>query len=206
MNKAKNEFAAPLGSATAGRLEFARGAANVTVRAGASTDDLYRARFEGTAPDIRVEDGAVTIDYPRGWRLPDWGGHSADIVLNGAVPWSLQARGGAARIDADLSGLRLDSFEIGGGVSDVELTLPEPSGTVSVRIEGGASSVRVRRPKGVAARLRVAGGARELVLDAQRLGAAGGDTTLESGGYAGATDRYEITVTGGANDTSVLGG
>ena len=206
MNKATNEFAAPLGSATAGRLEFARGAGNVSIRAGASTDDLYHARFEGTAPDVRVEDGAVTVDYPRIWFLPDWGRHSADIVLNEAVPWSLEVRGGAARIYADLSGLRLDSFEIDGGVSDVDLTLPEPSGTVSVHIEGGASSVRVRRPEGVAARLLVAGGARNLALDAQRLGAVGGDTALESGDYAGATDRYEITITGGANDVSVLYG
>lgn len=203
MNKAENEFAAPMGTVTAGRLEFARGAGNLTIRAGASTDDLYRARFEGTAPDVRVEDGAVTVDYPWTWRLPDWGRHSADIVLNKAVPWSLEVRGGAARIETDFEGLRLDSFKIDGGVSDVELTLPEPSGTVSVRIKGGANDLRVRRPKGVAARLRVAGGARELALDAQRLGAVGGDTTLESGDYAGATDRYEITVTGGANDVSV---
>ena len=48
------------------------------------------------------------------------------------------------------------------------------------------------------------GGASKLAFDDQRLGAVGAEATLESGSYAGATDRYEITVTGGANDVSVL--
>ena len=206
MNKTRNEFAAPLGSAAAGRLEFGRGAENVTIRAGTSTDDLYRARFEGTAPDVRVEDGTVRIEYPHTWRPRDWRRHSADVALTAAVPWEVEVRGGAARISADLGGLRLKSFEIDGGVHDVELTLPEPSGTVSIRVEGGANSLRISRPRGVPARLHVGGGASRLAFDEQRLGAVGGETTLESSGHAGAADRYEITITGGANDVSVLDG
>lgn len=158
MNDARKEFAAPLGSATTGRLDFARGAYNLTVRADTSTADLYRARFEGTAPDVRVEDGTVEVDYPRTWHPLDWRRHSADVALNAAVPWAFEVRGGASRIEADLSGLRLEAFGIDGGASEVELTLPEPSGTVSVRIEGGANSLRVRRPRGVAARLHVGAG------------------------------------------------
>jgi hypothetical protein len=47
MNDARNEFVAPLGSATTGRLEFVRGAYNLTIHPDASTSDLYRARFGG---------------------------------------------------------------------------------------------------------------------------------------------------------------
>jgi hypothetical protein len=50
----------------------------------------------------------------------------------------------------------------------------------------------------------VGGGASKLALDDQRLGAVGGETILESGSYTGATDRYEITVSGGADNVSVL--
>jgi len=71
MNDARNEFAAPLGSATNGRLEFARGADNLTIHADTSTADLYRARFEGIAPDVRAEDGTVKVDYPRVWNPLD---------------------------------------------------------------------------------------------------------------------------------------
>ena len=206
MNDSRNEFEAPLGSATAGRLEFVRGAYNLTIHADASMDDLYLARFEGNAPDLRVKDGMVRVAYPRSWNPLAWRRHSADVALNPGVPWAFEVRGGAYRIDADLSRLRLEALEIVGGASEVELTLPEPSGTVSVRIEGGASNLRVRRPRGVAARLHVGGGASKLAFDAQSLGAVGGETTLESSGHAGAADRYEITIIGGANDVSVLDG
>ena len=43
-----------------------------------------------------------------------------------------------------------------------------------------------------------------VVLDGQRLGAVGGETALECPDYASATDRYEVVVTGGANNVSVL--
>ncbi len=201
MNEARNEFAAPLGLATAGRLEFTRGADKVTIHADASMDDLYQARFEGAAPDVRVEDGAVRVEYPWAWNPLDWRRHSADIVLNAAVPWGVEARG-ASEVKANLSELRLESFEINGGAHNVELMLPEPSGVVSIRIEGGADNLKVRRPGGVAARAHVEGGVSKLTLDNQHLGAVGGETALESGSYTDATDRYGITITGGASDTS----
>jgi hypothetical protein len=204
MNKEKREHAAPLGSETSGRLEFVRGAANVSIRAVAATADLYRARFDGPVPSVRVERGAVTVKYA--WTLHpfDWRRRGADIVLNGSIPWHIAVGGGGvSSLDADLSGLRLDSFKVEGGASRVELTLPDPSGTVPVRIFGGASNLTIRRPRGAAARVHVGGGASKLALDDQRFGAIGGETGLESPDYAGAADRYEITITGGANNVAI---
>ena len=198
MNDARNEFAAPLGSATEGRLEFVLGAANAAVRSDAEMEHLYHARFEGTVPDIGVEDGAITVKYPRSWRK-----HSADIALNASIPWRIAVGGGLSEVDADLSGLRLDSFEVGGGASRVELTLAEPSGTVRIRIDGGASDVKIHRPEGVAASVLVRGGASKLALDDQRFGALGGEARLKSTGYAGATDRYEVVIARGASDVAV---
>jgi hypothetical protein len=204
MNKEKREHAAPLGSAKSARLEFVRGAANVTLHVGSGMEDLYRARFDGPVPDVGAEGGAVIVKYT--WTLHpfDWRRRGADIALNSQVPWRITVRGGGvSRLDADLGGLRLDSFEVEGGASRVELMLPDPSGAVPIRIDGGASNVSVRRPEGVAARLHVGGGASKLALDGQRLGAIGGETRLESPGYANATDRYEIIITGGANNVAV---
>ncbi len=203
-NEGDDHFAAPLGSITSGRLEFVRGAANVTIRTDLSTADLYRARFEGPPPSVRVEGGAVSVKYP--WTLHpfDWRRRAADIVLNARIPWRIAVGGGGvSRLEADLSGLRLNSLEVEGGASRVELTLPEPLGTVSIRFDGGASNLTIRRPEGVAAHVHVGGGASKLALDDQRLGAIGGETRLESSGYAGATDRYEITITGGASNLTI---
>jgi hypothetical protein len=204
MNKERGEHAAPLDSVKSGRLEFVRGAANVTLHVGSEMEDLYRARFDGPVPDVGAEGGAVTVKYT--WTLHpfDWRRRGADIALNAQVPWRITVRGGGvSRLNADLGGLRLDSFEVDGGVSRVELTLPDPSGTVPVRVFGGASNLTIIRPAGVAARVDVGGGASKLALDGQRLGAIGGETRLESPGYAGAKDRYEIIITGGANNVAV---
>ena len=159
MNKEKREHAAPLGSAKSGRLEFVRGAANVTLHVGSGMEDLYRARFDGPVPDVGAQGGAVTVKYT--WTLHpfDWRRRGADIALNAQVPWRITVRGGGvSRLDADLSGLRLDSFEVDGGASRVELTLPGSSGAVPIRIDGGASNVTIRRPEGVAARVDVGAG------------------------------------------------
>lgn len=199
----RHHFAAPLGSTTSGRLEFVRGGANVAIHADPSAADLYRARFEGTVPSVHVEGGAVRVKYPWTSHPFDWRKRGADIVLNGSIPWRIAVGGGVSRLDADLSGLRLDSFEVSGGASRVEMTLPKPSGTVSIRVGGGASNVTIRRPEGITARVLVRGGARKLTLDEQHFGAIGGETRLESQDYAGATDRYEITITGGASNVAV---
>jgi hypothetical protein len=202
-NERGDHFAAPLGSITGGRLEFVRGTANLTLRTDHATANLYHARFEGPEPRVRAEAGAVTIDYPRTFHPFDWRTRAAEVTLNGSIPWEIGVRGGASRLDADLRGLRLGSFEVSGGASRVELKLPKPSGTVPIRIAGGASNVAIRRPKGVAARVRVGGGATKLSLDEQRFGAIGGEVRLESTDYATAVPRYEIEVQGGANNLSV---
>jgi hypothetical protein len=92
---------------------------------------------------------------------------------------------------------------LGGGAGRLDLALPEPSGTVTVVVLGGASNVAIRRPIGVAARLCVEGGATNLRLDDRRIGAAGGALDLKSQGYDAATHRYDIAVTGGANNVGV---
>ena len=197
------KFSAPLGSVRYGRLRFLSGASNVTVHTDPSTADLYRARFEGPLPSVRVEGGAVAIEYP--WTLHpfDWRKKGADVELNGSIPWEIGFDGGLSRFDADLSGLRLDSFSARGGVSRVELLLAEPSGKVSIRFDGGANDVTVSRPKGVATCVLVGGGASKLALDDQHFGAIGGETKLESPDYAEAADRYEITITGGASSVAI---
>ncbi len=53
----------------------------------------------------------------------------------------------------------MEAFEIGGGASQIELTLPRPVGTVPITVGGGASHITLRRPEGCAARILVGGGA-----------------------------------------------
>lgn len=204
-NAPQAEFSAPLGSLTSGNLRIESGATNVTISAEESPD-LIRARFKRPYPTVEVWNGTVTINY-RHDRLKDWLSFrtqpAADLVLNSTVPWSISTRGGVSDLRADLSRLQLRSFETGGGVSGFEIVLPKPSGTVPIRIGGGASKVTIRRPSGVPVRLATGGGVSGLAFDEQRLGAIGGRYQSESPDHAAAADRYEITIDGGVSQISV---
>jgi len=63
--------------------------------------------------------------------------------------------------------------------------------------------VSLRRPAGAEARVNIKGGAATLAFDEQELDAVGGNVWLQSPGYEGASDRYGIEVSGGANEISI---
>lgn len=90
-----------------------------------------------------------------------------------------------------------------GGLSQGEIWLPQPCGTVTVRIGGGVSGLRWHRPAGVAARVEIRGGASQLGLDPQYLGAVGGPVELEAPGYSAAAERYAVDVHGGVSQLSI---
>ena len=201
-----DHFGTPLNSIAGGHLKLVHGAANVNIHADAAMVNLYRASFKGLEPRIWAESGAVTIEYLR-FPLFDWFYYlrerSAEVALNAHIPWDIEIHDSASRLTADLRELELRSFEVNGGASRVEVTLPRPSGVVLVCVQGGASNVAVRYPEGAAVRVQVLGGVTNLTFDEHRLGAVGVEVDLRSPGYDDATDRYEIAITGGANNLLV---
>jgi len=203
---------APVGATTAGRLVFLSGAPNVFLRGDPTLRELYRARFEGHVPRVRVRGGVVTVHYSRfnwfDWRarfaeanveaMLHWRKDRGEILLNARVPWDIELRGGASRLSADLGLVDLRSFELAGGASKIDLNLPQPTSVVSIRVTGGMSAVTIHRPSGVAARLTVTGGAAQIVLDDQRVKGAG-NLLLETPGAGSAPARYEVAIIGGAS-------
>jgi hypothetical protein len=199
-------FAAPLGSLSSGHLLFVSGASNVTVHADPSMEDLYRTRFEGQVPTVRVQGGTISIEYPRFPSLDQryyWLERRAEITLNASIPWHIEVRGSTSRLTADLRDVNLGSFKLAGGASRIEIMLPRPLGTVPVRILGGASNLAIHSPEGAAARVRVAGGATNLTFNEKHFGAIGGDVNVQSPDYDAALKRYNIEVTGGANNMTL---
>ena len=197
---------APLGLSRSGRLRFTNGAHRIIIQADSHLRGLYRAHFGDRGPIVEAWRGIVTIQYPRfpgGDWLNDQSERPAEVALNASIPWDVELCGGASRLTVDLRGLRLGSLKVDGGASRLEVVLPAPSGIVTMVILGGASNVAIGRPEGVAARLRVDGGATNLTFDDRHIGAAGGVLDLQSGDYGAATDRYDIAVTGGANNLSI---
>lgn len=198
-------FSVPRGSLNRGRLEFARGAPRLTVRS-AGIPELVLARFDRPTPQVLVDGGAVTVRYPRfsfrGWLRP-WVRRGGQVTLNNNVSWDLSIHGGVAHLDADLRDLQLEALEVRQGASRLDLRLPRPSGVVPVRIGGGASHVRIRRPAGTPVRLGIGRGVADLTFDNQEFGAVGGRLRLESRPAGAADGGYEIEIAGGASHVQV---
>lgn len=194
------EHSAPLAGLSSGRLLIRGGAPDLTLRAarGVRTDAgvpaLYRARFEGAMPVVRVRNGQVTVHY-RGFFA--WRGRRATMTLNGDVPWDLELQGGASRVTGELTALPLRSLLVSGGASRLDLTLGAPQGDVPVRFIGGASDLRLRRPAGSAVRLHLVGGMSKVEIDGRPAKSLGGESYVDSDGADTATDRYAVEVLGG---------
>jgi hypothetical protein len=121
-----------------------------------------------------------------GWR----GGHSWQIGVAPGVPTMLDMQAGAGTFHVDLSTLAIVSARFAIGAAELTVVLPRPTGEVAVRIEGGAASFNIAVPSGVQARVSTTG----LVSTSGR---------SETPGYATATNRVTVSVTGGAASVRV---
>lgn len=201
------DFTAPLGAATNARLVFARGASRVTLSANTGLLSLFEAHFRGRVPDVQVQEGKVTICYPYlpllDWLTYWWWKPAAKVTLNDSIVWHFLFRGGVSRLTAELERMKLHSVKFDGGASRVNMRLPRPTNTVSIRIAGGASNVTIDRPNGVPVRIRVDSGLNKLTFDRQRFGAMGRNLCHETDNYESAASRYDITILGGASNITI---
>ena len=192
----------PLGSARSWRLRLVR-AGNLTIATDPSLSDLYRARFEGTPPKVRVRGGVVAVEYGPRFRPTDWRRQAAELTLNPSVRWRIEAPRGLDRLRADLRETQLLGLEVQHAARQVEVLLPRPAGPVLVRFSGGASDVTIHRPTGTAARVRVAGGASRLSFDEQSYKAVAGEAAWQTTGFEQAANRYELDFARGLQDVVV---
>src|SRR5436190_16627951 len=110
-----HDFVVPLGAVRNGRLEFPKGAVEITIEAGSELQDLALVHFERTEPDVSVQGGTVTIRQRHAFLGgPDKG----RITLNPSVPWQIEVRNSAHKLTADLRGVRLEGLDMKGGVHD----------------------------------------------------------------------------------------
>jgi DNA-binding MarR family transcriptional regulator len=191
-----SEHAAPLGGLAEARLLVRAGLAELRLRSGAPATDLYRGRFEGPTPQVRLRDGRVIVQY-RGAPF-DWRKRKAAFDLNATIPWSFEVVGGIERLEADLRDVLVERFVLTGGSQRIDLALGQPRDEVQVQVVGGAHTIRIDRPAGVPVRLRVSGGSRRIELDGRALSQRGGEIALDSVRWTGRGARYTIEIVGGS--------
>ena len=186
------------GRAAQAELDVVSGASTVTV----DTANLGRALLtastpadSGVRPDLVV--GRAVQVFLDQTGLP--GPAALRITLNSGVRWQLVFSGGASQTAVDLSAGRLGSVDFTAGTSLISLQLPDPAGTATIILAGGASQLNVSVPAGVPARLRLDGGASSVILGGRSYTGIAGGTVLTMPGWASAASRYEIDAPAGVS-------
>lgn len=198
---------APVAGAASGRVALTGGGVRFTAHLGDIGEDLFRATYtnaQGEDPAFGASAGEVSIRYGSGHRLfTSAGPRSLDMTLNRGLPWSLELNGGGLSADLDLHDGSLKGVSIRGGGIDLKARLPAPQGTVPITISGGGVNAELHRPAGAEARVRVNGGGSDIEADGSHRSALAGESDWSSPGYAGASDRYDVRVTGGGTHASI---
>jgi hypothetical protein len=206
-------IAVPLEGAQSARVVVSHGAGRVNVRGVAAPGQLVTGQFSGGA-DYRINrsggmvDLDLRADVGRGFDFVfpwTWGQGSAldwTFSLTAEIPISLEMKTGASELDMDLSQLRLTDLRLGTGASSSDITLPAHAGMTHVSVEGGATSVKMRVPDGVAARVTTEGGLAEFKIDTARFPRTAGG--YESSDYTSAENRVEIRAEVGLGSVTIV--
>ena len=188
--------AAPFGAQAVARVVMETAASRLTLSAATGDEHLVLAGFEGGAPDIRADDGVVTVRYRRS-KL-DFQSRHARIELNPAIPWTVEVHGGVTDLVGELRDVPLAGLSLDGGVNHLKLELAPPTGTVRLEVNGGTSDALVERPAGTDLALRVQGVVSQLAFDDVRRKDVSKELRMQSRGFGRAADRYELELRGGA--------
>jgi hypothetical protein len=131
------------------------------------------------------------------------GAAAVTITLNAAVSWQLVLAGGTTRTVADLRGGQVTGIALTAGSNVIDLTLPRPDGTVTIRLGAGAGQFLLSRPRGVQARVTAAGAAGAVSVDGtDHVRVAAGSVFTTRGWVPGATG-FDIEETAGAARVTV---
>ena len=184
-------------------LVLLEGAASVTVSSAALPGQLLRAwtpADSGIRPQLVVTAGTVQVDLDGTGRS---GPGALSIQLSSSVRWQLRFSGGSSHTDLNIGNGHVSGIDFTAGSSVIAMTLPRPSGTVTITLAGGASQVSVRLPAGVPARLRLYGGASAATVGGRSYTGIAGGTVLTPSGWTAAVDRYDVAAPAGVSTISV---
>ncbi|WP_157756859.1 hypothetical protein [Plantactinospora sp. KBS50] len=187
----------------AATFSLSGGADTIRVRVADLGDDLARvttARGSRVRVDVKVDGSTVLARLVGSGQR---GSATVDVTLDSGRRWSIRVSGGASTESLDLSGGRVSWIDLGGGASRIDVVLPRPEGTVTVRTAAGVHRLTVLRDGSAPVQVRIGGGAGTVTVDgATRTGVSAG-TVLEQRGYADATDRIEVESAAGVSTLTV---
>ena len=181
----------------AGRFRFGGGSAALVEAHSVSGDlALRRSNFDsgGEHADVRIDQNTRRIGAASG---------AADVEIRvaGDVSTTLTVNGGAGEFIVDLRDVTVRSADLNVGAASLTLTLPKPSGMVTIDVAAGASSIIVEVPDGVEAQITTKGALLTLRSSNPRVVAS--SNSAETSGYASATARVNVRITAGVSSIAI---
>jgi hypothetical protein len=125
------------------------------------------------------------------------------LELNPNVPiTAMTIQTGATDARLDLGTLQVNSLDMSIGAASTWVRLPQINGTSQVHVSGGAATLALEVPQGVAARIRHRGGLSTVTVDPTRFPAVG-DGLYQSSDYDTATSKVDVTLETGVTTIQV---
>ncbi|MDR7278738.1 hypothetical protein [Catenuloplanes atrovinosus] len=190
-------IAAPLDGRERFTFDLVSGVTSVSVTSADLGGDLYRIstpQDSGLRPEAIDQGDRVMLQMAE---TGDSGPSLVQIRLSSAVTWDLRLTGGATEHVVDFGEGRLAGFDVLGGATRLELTLPAPEGTVRLKVSSGISQLVVRAPEDAPSRLRFEAGADSVTLLGDARGRVAPNSRFTPKAWEGAENRYDIAITGG---------
>ena len=183
---------------TSATFEFLSSATRVDMR----VDDLGDQLFRITTPAGSTVRPAALLEGD-GVRLTLTStGHgnrpvAVGVVLNADVRWTLRIAGGLRVGMLDLRGGTVAAVDLAGGAGRLDLSLPRPDGTLSVRMSGGVNLFRLATVDDAPVRVTARAGAGQIVLDGTATNAVARGASFRSPGWSDETDRIDLDAVAG---------
>jgi hypothetical protein len=186
---AEHVVAGSLGDRTGAYLTVVDAASRVEIRTAALPGLLYRISTpagSGLAPEVTGSGGRVRVGLRR---TGDAGPDVVTILLSRRVGWDIRVLGGAGEQHLDLRSGRVRRLDLGSS-GLVNVALPEPVGTVPVRVVGAVGDVNLSGPVPVRVSLRK--GAASVVTPWSSLKSPPWGTVLVPPGWIKSQHRYSV--------------
>ena len=177
-------------------FELVSDANSVNLRAADLGADLYRITTpdNSAAPQVKTTDEGIQLSLIKSRGHTDT---TVEVVLNAKIRWRLTMTGGSRSSVLNLAGTTVESVDLNGGVTRIDLTLPRPTGTLPVRMSGGANQFRIITTGTAEARVRARKGAGKVVFNGRTDNGVAKGATFVSRDFADSDDRIDVDAIGG---------
>jgi hypothetical protein len=126
-----------------------------------------------------------------------------DLTLAPNVPiTSLTVQTGATDARLDLSSLRVSALDMSIGAATTWLRFPQAAGTTTAHISGGASTLNIEIPQGVAAQIQLRGGLSTVNVDQSRFPQVS-DNLYRSPDYETAANKVDLSIETGVTTIQI---